>query len=66
MAEAFLTMPETKGIICVMINAMKKKMSKITSTAKSQLGALFPLILILRISCMSGRPIMETTKAAMM
>ena len=66
MAEASLTMLETKGTICVTIIARKKKISMMVSKAKSQSGALFPLIFILRISRMSGRPIMETTSATMM
>ena len=66
MAEASRTMLETKGTICVKSKTSKARISTMVKMAKSQLGALFPLMRIFFKSCMKGRPIMETTKATMM
>ena len=65
MAEASFTMDDTIGIICVTISTKSPMMTTMVSTAKSQSGADFPLIFILLSSFITGRPISETTKAAM-
>ena len=60
------TMFVTTGMACVTMKMSTPRIRKMVRMASSQLGAAFPLMVTFRSSRMTGCPMSDTTKAAMM